>query len=505
MLSDSGERIGDQVAVRKVRDNIVDAQPLSFENDAPTVPTGQTYTFIANGGLAPYTFSLVLGEGSIEADTGRYTAPTQISGSSAETATVRVTDINLDTLDATVTIPLPGSFDAEFGIARISSIDGSAKDVLQLSDGGLILVGKTSDSKSVIAKITSDGIPDTSFGVDGVTVIEPPAGSVSGATSVGVMSDGSLVVAGYQQTVGSFKQMAVWKLSADGVIDDSFGTNGKLIFDFGLSKDCEIYDIKLLTSNRIVVAGYMKQGVSSNLAVARLNPEGILDSSFGGGTGLMKIDVNQAGVNDVAYKLYNQDNDGRIVLAGYTTVAGKKATVLTRILRDGTALDTTFGTGGSALPNISAGDNYATDITTSSIGTYVVSSYAVISGKEELVVSEFLYTSGLPYQYFGRQGIANIASYNGKALRAMTVAADDDGRIIVAGSVGTLPNVDWFVTRLDDAGELDTAFGSAGFLTYTENTPFEQINEMVLTSEGVIYVVGSLENDSALAVGKIWP
>ncbi|MCM2323523.1 MAG: hypothetical protein NDJ90_09705, partial [Oligoflexia bacterium] len=64
-----------------------------------TLVVNQVFSFSAAGGVAPYTYSVVTGGGSITASSGAYTAP-----AAPGSATVRVTDASGNTSEATVTI-----------------------------------------------------------------------------------------------------------------------------------------------------------------------------------------------------------------------------------------------------------------------------------------------------------------------------------------------------------------------------------------------------------------
>ena len=72
---------------------------LSISPANITVAINNQIAFSASGGVAPYTYAITGGGGSIVAETGQYTAPS-IAGS----ATVQVTDAALGTSTATVTV-----------------------------------------------------------------------------------------------------------------------------------------------------------------------------------------------------------------------------------------------------------------------------------------------------------------------------------------------------------------------------------------------------------------
>jgi uncharacterized delta-60 repeat protein len=71
------------------------------------------------------------------------------------------------------------------------------------------------------------------------------------------------------------------RLNSDGSLDSSFENDGKQTIDFGASGDY-LHSVAVDGQSRIVVAGYSSQsGTSSDFAMARLNSDGSLDSSFG--------------------------------------------------------------------------------------------------------------------------------------------------------------------------------------------------------------------------------
>jgi uncharacterized delta-60 repeat protein len=102
-------------------------------------------------------------------------------------------------------------------------------------------------------------------------------------------------------------------LNADGTLDSTFSGDGLLIlpeFDGG-SLD---FAVALQGDGKIILAGSDVVGGQQDFAVARLNVDGTLDTSFDGG--MFTIDFN--GGLDQAYAAAVQ-GDGRIVLAGRAT------------------------------------------------------------------------------------------------------------------------------------------------------------------------------------------
>ncbi len=124
--------------------------------------------------------------------------------------------------------------------------------------------------------------------------------------------DGKIVVAGATQKGTTGRDFAVARLNANGTLDSSFGAGGKTTADFGGNETA--WAVALQPDGKIVVAGYTSKGTTGNdFAVARVNANGLYDSSFGAG-GKTAADF---GGDENAHAVALQP-DGKIVLAGDT-------------------------------------------------------------------------------------------------------------------------------------------------------------------------------------------
>src|SRR5438309_41582 len=103
-------------------------------------------------------------------------------------------------------------------------------------------------------------------------------------------------------------------LAAPGFLDHSFGASGKTVADFG---DSDVANaVALQPDGKIVVAGYTTAGTGGthDFALARINPDGFFDTTFGAG-GKSLADF---GGGDEAKAVALQP-DGKIIVTGYTT------------------------------------------------------------------------------------------------------------------------------------------------------------------------------------------
>jgi uncharacterized delta-60 repeat protein len=223
-----------------------------------------------------------------------------------------------------------------------------------------------------------DGTPDPSFGVSGEPGVAFPFGGEPAALSGGLALDaaGNILVAGVEQSSTSSATVAVARLTSDGQPDRSFGSEGIATVRLDGDRIPKIVaGLAIDQSGHIVVAGtadfFGSSGspgtpTSSDFWVARFGTDGNLDSSFNRGS-LEFISFVQNGQlefsSDAGVALAP---DGKIVLAGETlgeTGAGDEYSsnrqpviALARLDADGT-LDRSFGEGGLDIDPILIGTN----------------------------------------------------------------------------------------------------------------------------------------------------
>ncbi|MFZ0750360.1 MAG: HYR domain-containing protein, partial [Pyrinomonadaceae bacterium] len=189
-----------------------------------------------------------------------------------------------------------------------------ALDATIQSDGKIIVVGynfvSNIDSEFLIVRYTSIGALDSTFG-DGGKVVTEFFGGSTWASSVHIQTDGKLVVTGTCQN-GSNTDFALARYNSNGDLDVSFGSEGKVHTDFGGQ---EVAFAGALQNGRIVVAGSKANpitGTAEDFALAYYDLHGVLDTSFGF-EGKLTTDFFNG--SDQAYAVVIQP-DHKILLAG---------------------------------------------------------------------------------------------------------------------------------------------------------------------------------------------
>ncbi len=168
-----------------------------------------------------------------------------------------------------------------------NSDDRGGKMVLQ-PDGKIVLVGRSDFQPSpivesmVVVRFTTNGSLDPTFSGDGrQTVSVNPA---SAAYSVGLQSDNKIIVCGYSRLLEEDDKFTCLRLFSDGNLDTSFGSGilpGLFRLSVGTGDD-SINELVILDDDKFLVTG-MATNSTRDIGVARVSANGILDTTFGNG------------------------------------------------------------------------------------------------------------------------------------------------------------------------------------------------------------------------------
>jgi uncharacterized delta-60 repeat protein len=216
-----------------------------------------------------------------------------------------------------------GVLDPSFGRGGVVAVVGVSTLALALQKDGEIVIagaaqGATNSADFAVARYTTEGRVDTTFGDDGIALANfgrDPTGNTAGsgeaASAVAIQTDGKIAAAGRTDVRGVFcggkrpsfamapraytpaslenlsicDDFALARFNADGSLDTTFGKQGEVVTSFvnrpgseGSSSLAEALGIQ--ADGRIVVAGL---GNGYDFALARYTTSGQLDASFGRG------------------------------------------------------------------------------------------------------------------------------------------------------------------------------------------------------------------------------
>ncbi|MCA9065467.1 MAG: DUF642 domain-containing protein, partial [Planctomycetaceae bacterium] len=153
-------------------------------------------------------------------------------------------------------------------------------DTYQLDSGKFLVAGTVNGGASgnnfALARYNADGTLDTSFGTAGLATTDFSATS-DVANALTVDANEKIIVVG-STVVGAYNDIAVARYNADGSLDTTFDTDGKVIHNIGFSDHG--LDVAMDGNGRIVIAGDRGNGGNADPVVIRLNANGSLDGSF---------------------------------------------------------------------------------------------------------------------------------------------------------------------------------------------------------------------------------
>ncbi|MFN7627516.1 MAG: VCBS domain-containing protein, partial [Pirellula sp.] len=128
-----------------------------------------------------------------------------------------------------------------------------------------------------LVRYNAEGSLDTSFGTGG-KVTTPVGTGADYGYSVTIQPNGKIVVGGYAQ-MGSNNDFALVRYNADGSLDTSFGTGGMVTTAIGTGSD-QGQSVTIQPDGKIVVAGFSSNGSNNDFALMRYNADGSLDTTF---------------------------------------------------------------------------------------------------------------------------------------------------------------------------------------------------------------------------------
>ncbi|MCL2790589.1 MAG: delta-60 repeat domain-containing protein [Desulfobulbus sp.] len=291
---------------------------------------------------------------------------------------------------------------------------------------------------------------DASFGLNGRVAVE--LGGRSSGHAVLVQPDGKILIAG-ASSQNNILNSSLLRFNSDGTPDPSFNRDGTVITSLS-GGDNEALALGLLSDGRIVTAGYAYNGRDRDLAVICYRPDGQLDRTFGD-EGVVLTSIGNGNEEITAMTVSPSD---MITVAGSTEGTGGRILVVARYTAHGEP-DDGFGEQGVSLIAVGE-DATAEGILERQDGTFVLSgSYAENKNSSAMLVG--LHADGTIDTGFGEYGVA-IPAGSLAASEGYGIAADENGRIYVAGAVGLPGKRDSALFRFTAQGMVDPSFGQQG-------------------------------------------
>jgi uncharacterized delta-60 repeat protein len=386
----------------------------------------------------------------------------------------------------------PGSLDPTFGTNGIVTTANTVANAAALqSDGKIVVAGSVQNSQNFqqggLLRYTSNGVLDSGFGSGGKVLMAVGSSEAGAAFAVAVQTDGKIVTA-----APAGIQLTVFRFNVNGTPDNTFGTNGsEAIGAAGIFLAPASGGIALQSDGKIVI-------VTTDIA-ARLLANGQLDSSFGSNGVAPTAIVGGVGGTSVAIL-----SNGQILIGSgnVTSLYAANGTLVTRFGVNGQTAGFPFdGIGGFVV---------TTDQTTNR--TKIVSAGTLVTAPNLTFAQN---TSGFLLVRYNSDGTIDnsFATHGGTATpfpgnlfsQAFAVAAQTNGDLVAVGqtaqtNVNVAPGPSSFgLARYLPNGNIDTTFGSNGFVSTAFGSSEAFANTVLIQTDGKIVAGGNSNSGTTVA------
>lgn len=278
--------------------------------------------------------------------------------------------------------------------------------------------------------------------------------------------------------------VAVARFTAAGALDATFGGDGIVVLDLGGTEDAA--GVALDAQGRVVVATTRTQGSTVEFALARLRTDGELDTNFSD-TGRRVLDFGSSAESRAAGVAVQPD--GKIVVAGTRTNASGSVFAIARLEPDGD-FDTTFAGNGKRV--VDFGVDNGNDVTASGVAIQDDGKVLVAGTLQGAAGSQFalarIDAAGEPDPSLDGNG--KVVTDFGPDAMGAAVAVGATGRIVVAGTRQGAGDDDFALAVYEPGGSLDESFAGNGKRTIDFSAD-ESASGVAIQADGKIVVVGT--------------
>lgn len=377
--------------------------------------------------------------------------------------------------DLDTTFGSGGKVFLDFGISSGST---DALGVAVQQDGRVVVSGQVFSSNfngSALARLNSDGSLDQTFGTGGVVRPAVTHGSVA------LQSDGKILVLG----------SVLVRYNTDGTVDNTFGSAGQVTTNFFRR------NLVVQPDQKIIIVGQSAtfNGITGGgFVVARLNPNGTPDGTFGVGGQVTTI-INNSGNSADAAAI---QADGKIVVLGQTAQASPSDFALVRYNSDG-SVDNGFGSNGIVITDVGTLDQ-ARSIFIQPDGKIVIGGDSSGTTNTDFALVRYNPDGSLDTSFGVGGKVTTDFGQNRRDTLARLLLLPN-GKIVAVGGADRIPDPNtgpsaWTLARYNTDGSLDLTFGSGGKVETVTGGPDSIARDAALQQDGKIIAVGQFPNGS---------
>ncbi|HEU4664750.1 MAG TPA: hypothetical protein VFS55_12050 [Dokdonella sp.] len=363
----------------------------------------------------------------------------------------------------------------------------STRAVAVLGDGSVVTTGAFDTAGGAddfdacgVAKFTPSGAIDAAFGLGGWQLVYLEAQPFND-DCIGILpapGNGMFVIGATESMARPYETLGVVKLRADGSLDTTFGSGGKVRITsqpFGANAGMLFHGAVRAPDGKLLVYGYCTDcghGSFEDFMVVRVNTNGSVDTGFGnaGWVSFGRTDADDHYLPETATTLA-VDTQGRIVIGGhredYDDQDDRGIPMFVRLLPDGD-LDTSFnGTGYLDVDLLGSYRVPAIAIDPYNDGIIVAANINATSGITPGTLVFRVRRDGSLDTNFGDNGLVVLQYEDGSNVAALAVR--QDRRIVAAGWIDPtgVDTRSFFAARMHSTGVLDATFDGNGVNRYT--------------------------------------
>ncbi len=400
-----------------------------------------------------------------------------------------------------------GTLGTPFGFVG-SGPDGYVGQIIRQPNSDLVITGGFNNingtQRTTIARLTTDGLLDPYF---------DPGSAANGAISaMALQPDGMFIIGGDFTSYLGISRNRIARLNGGSGLDQTF--------DPGTGPDGPVNEVLLQPDGKIIITGsFQSYNGAIRRRIARLNPDGTLDTSFNGGTG--------PNANSTIHSLLLQP-DGKIIIVGsFTSYNSTPANRIARLNSDG-SLDATFitGTGFNAavfntvlqpdgkviisgsftsfngtsryqLARLNSDGSLDAGFNPGTVSNGGVGPIALVSGGKILIGGNFDSFDGtLPgdLKRLNADGSTDASFNPGSGANRGAVRASalqPDGKIIIAGTFWSFNGIPRYgIARLHSDGSPDMGFDTGTGTWMNSFSPIAAIYAVAVQPDGKVLIGG---------------
>jgi uncharacterized delta-60 repeat protein len=345
----------------------------------------------------------------------------------------------------------------------------------------------------LIMRYNTDGTLDQSFATGG---IDTPNLNMALPNQYGlwcmngaIQSDGKILFAGFSSSIiNNDKNVFIVRLNQNGSIDNSFGNNGAVFYNFGQVDGTQTERVIVQANGKILLlCSSDNSSTPNNSYLIRYLPNGNIDNAFG---------INGKKILDPFFGNHVQElPNGKIILAGNVS----KSTLMQ--LTSNGQTDSTFGVNGIAQTNFANFYDRANHFQLLPTGEIIiVGDEGTSFAPGEFFLAKFK-SNGVVDSSYGINGVASY--YFGGYFTTGSCSALDNNKMIVIGTYSpTKYSQKYFICRINSNGFIDSTFAKNGIDTTAIGVIYlgtlSQANSCVLNSNGQLTVCGFSQSGNGL-------